>query len=825
MTGYWQSLKYALRQLHKSPGFAAAVVLTLALGIGVNTAVFSLVNGFLLRPLPYPEPDRLGVLMWHRDGFMPNTGKYVTDEDDSHDGDTWNWVRDNVPAVREAAYGLSSGVNLQAGSSPEAGVRYVHEVRVSAHYFDVLGIPMLFGREFTAEEDRQGGPPVVVLSYELWRAAFQGDRQVVGRQIHLKGAPYTVVGVLAPHAQTTQIADVWTPLRPAPTGECGSDNCGIILRLAPGATWQQADAQLSHLRKKYFDEIATKYKGHAWFYVAPLSRSMGVGNSDKRTPVLVLMLAVSFILLIGCANLAGLTLVRISRRAPEIATRLALGATRWAILWQLWMENILLALLGAGIGMALAAAMLKFLSGFLPAELLPMGGLGMDVRVLAFTFAASLIASLLFGALPALQTRRVDLRSAMAVGGRSVAGGSGRLRQGLIAGEIALTVVLLAGAGLLIRTLAYLESRPPGFDANNVITAKVSLDDARYHDADAFHNLLDRSLAAMRQIPGVENAAVGLSVPYERGLNDGVKLLDGNRRNADPDFGASLAYVTPGYFKTLRIPLLLGRAIRESDTPASELVAVVNAEFVRQFYAEANPIGRHLRSEGQTFTIVGIVGNVAKRPVQSREGPVGIDPVFYVPASQMNQGLVNMANVWFQPSWIVRTAKPLEGITGAMQKALASVDPALPFSGFYSMNDILAENLIIQRAQVLLLGVLAGLALLLSAVGIYGLVSNLVVQRTREIGIRLALGAQLRQVMMEVGKSGVVASGVGLIAGMVLALFAVRVLQSQLYGVRVYDPVTLTAVPVVLGVIATAASFVPALRIAKIDPAETLRAE
>ncbi len=820
-----RDLRMAWRQVLRNPGFALAVVMTLALGIGVNTAVFSLVNGFLLRPLPYPEPERLGVLMWHRDGVIPDSGKYVTEEDDSHDGDTWNWVRDNVPAVREASYGLGSGVNLQAGSTPEAGVRYVHEVRVSAHYFGVLGIPMLFGREFTEEEDRQGGAPAVVLSYELWRTAFHADRQVIGSQIHLKGAPYTVVGVLAPHAQTTQIADVWTPLRPAPRGECGSDNCGIILRLAPGATWQQADTQLSHLRKKYFDEIATKYKGHAWFYVAPLSHSMGIGNSDKRTPVLVLMLAVCFILLIACANLAGLTLVRIARRTPEIATRLALGATRWVILRQLWMENLLLALLGAGTGLALAMAMLKFLGGFLPEELLPLGGLSLDVRVLAFTFAASLIASLLFGALPALQTRRVDLRSSMAVGGRSVAGGSGRLRQGLIAGEVALTVVLLAGAGLLIRTLIYLETRPPGFDASNVITAKVSLDDARYHDATAFHNLLDQSLAAMRQIPGVENAAVGLSVPYERGLNDGVKLLDGNRRNSDPDFGAALAYVTPGYFETLRIPLLLGRGIRESDTPTAELVAVVNAEFVRQFYAETNPIGRHLRSEGQTFTIVGIVGNVAKRPVHSSNGPVGIDPAFYVPATQMSQGLVNMANVWFQPNWIVRTSKPLEGITGAMQKALAEVDPGLPFSGFYSMKDILAENLIIQRAQVLLLGVLAGLALLLSAVGIYGLVSNLVVQRTREIGIRLALGAQMRQVMVNVGTSGVIASAAGLAVGMVLALFAVRVLQSQLYGVRVYDPVTLATVPMSLALIAIAASFLPALRIARIDPAETLRAE
>jgi predicted permease len=633
-----------------------------------------------------------------------------------------------------------------------------------------------------------------------------------------------VVGVLPPHGQTTQIADVWTPLQPAPTGECGGANCGIIMRLAPGAIWQQAATQISYLRKPYFNEIANKYKGRAWFYPAPMSRNTGYGT-DERTPVVVLMLAVSFILLIACANLAGLTLVRIARRTSEIATRLALGATRWIILRQLWAENLLLALLGAGVGLALAVAILNFLSGFLPDELVPLGGLGIDLRVLAFTFGVSLFTSLLFGAMPALQTRRVDLRSSLVTGSRGGAQGSNRLRQGLIVGEVALTVVLLASAGLLVRTLVYLETEPPGFDATNVMTAKLSLDDARYHDANAFHDLLDRSVAAMRQIPGVENAAVGLSVPYERGLNDGVKMLDGKIRNANPGSGSSVTYVTPGYFATLRIPILLGRRILESDTPTSESVTLVNKEFVRQFFAEPSPIGRHIQTGGRTYTIVGIVGNVAKRPGIRADAPLSIEPVFYVPATQMNQEVVNMAHVWFQPSWIVRTSKPLEGITGAMQKALASVDPSMPFSGFYSMNDILAESLVTQRVQVFLLGVLAGLALLLSAVGIYGLVSNLVVQRTREIGIRMALGAQMRQVMMEVGRSGVMASGVGSALGWGLAFFAVRVLQSQLYGVRPDDPVTLTIVPFVLMLIALAASFLPTLRIARIDPSETLRME
>ncbi len=820
MRGLQHDFRFALRQLQKNPGFGLAVVLTLALGIGVNAAVFSLVNGFLLRPLPYPQAERLGVLLSHFEGTVPATGKHVTQEDDSHDGDTWEWVRDNVPAARAASYGLVSGVNLQAGSSPGAGVRYVQEARVSAHYFDVVGIPLFLGRSFTGEEDRHGGPPVVILSYDLWRSTFQSDRQIIGNAIRLKGEPYTVVGVLPSHAQATQLADVWTPLQPAPTGECGGDNCGILLRLAPGATWQQVDAQLSHLRNRYFDQAETTYKGHMWYHASPMTKDV---SRDTRAPVLILMLAVSFILLIACANLAGLMLVRVARRTPEIATRLSLGATHWMILRQLWLENLLLALLGAAAGLALTIGVLKFLSGFLPDDLIPLGGLRIDIRVLLFTFTASLAASLLFGVLPALGTRRVVLRSAIAAGSHSVIQGAGRRRQFLTAGEVALSIVLLTGAGLLIHSLVYLETLTPGFDATNVITARASLDDARYHDAAAFHNLLEQSVSAMKLIPGVEEAAVGLSVPYERGLNYTMNPADGPL--AGRDSASSLAYVTPEYFRTLRIPILAGRDFSQSDTAHSELVCVVNQALARTYFSEPYPIGRHIQSDGQTYAIVGVIGNVAKQPGMTRGAPIGYEPVFYVPATQMAQGTVNIAHVWFQPSWIVRMKEPLEGITGSMQKALAQADPDLPFSGFYSMNDILAENLRWQRAEVLLLGVMAGLALLLSAVGIYGLVSNLVAQRTREIGLRLALGAQLRQAMLDVARSGIVASGAGMFAGVILALFAVRVLQSQIFGVRLYDPITLTVVPSLLAAVAVGASFVPALRVARIDPAETLRAE
>ncbi len=816
-----QDLRLAVRQLYKNPGFSLAVTLTLALGVGVNTAVFSLLNGFLLRPLPYPEPDRLAVLVLHQEGISPKSGQFVHDDNTSQDGETWEMLRDAVPAARAASFGGTSGVNLQAGSGSSLKVRYVQNMRVSAGYFDVLGIPPFLGRGFSEEEDRPNGPNAVILSYALWQSVFAADPEVLGKQVILKGEPHTVVGVLPERAQPTGVADLWTPLQPHQSGECGGTNCEIILRLVPGATWQQVSAQLAHLRKPSFDAVATS-KDREWFYAMPLAKALNLDNG-MRTPVIGLMLAVSLILLIACANLAGLTLVRITRRAPEIATRLALGAGRWTVLRQLWVETFVLALVGSAVGLAVARGILSSLPGFLPDSMIPLGGVTMDFRVLAFTFGMSVLTSLLFGALPALQVRSVDLRSSMAAGSRSVARGSSRLRQLLIGGEVALTVVLVAAAGLLVRSLVYLETLPPGFDASNVMTAKLSLDDARYRDADAFHKVVERSVAAMQQIPGVDDAAVGLSVPYERGLNDGVKALDG--KLAGKEWGASTAYVSPGYFRVFRIPILAGRAIAESDTPTSESVTVVNADFARQFFDDPSPLGRHIRIENHVYTIVGVVANVAKRPGMNGDAPMATEPVFYLPATQIDQGLVNVAHIWFQPSWIVRTAGPVEGLTSAMQKALTQVDASLPFSGFHSMADILAENLAYQRVEVVLLAVLAGLALLLSAIGIYGLVSNLIVQRTREIGIRMALGSSIRQAVLDVGSAGVVAAGFGLVAGLALSFFALRILRSELYGVRDYDPLTLTVVPAFVALIAAVASFLPTLRITRIDPAVTLRME
>lgn len=813
--------RYALRQLRKSPGFVAVAIITLALGIGANTTIFSLVNAFLLRPLPYPDPDRLAVVIRHVEGVSSRTGQFVQDDDPTQDGKTWEEVRDQMPSVHAAVFGGTSGVNLVAGSGPDAELRYVQDMRVSAQYFNVLGIAPFLGRSFTEEEDRPNGPNAVILSYSLWQSALHGDREIVGKTVMLKGEPYTLVGILPRGAQVTGIADLWTPLQPHQSGECGGQNCEIIVRLAPGASWQQVATELSHIRKDWLDEAARE-KAHGWFYAAPVAFARNLDNG-MRQPVLLLMVSVGLILLIACTNLAGLTLVRIAQRTPELATRLALGATRWMILRQLWTEGLLIALLGALAGLLLAIFTLSILQGVLPDSMMPVGGIAIDGRVLAFTFAASLIASLLFAALPALQVRRVDLRSSIAAGSHTVVQGSSRLRRVLVSAEVALTIVLLGGAGLLIRTLIHLQTLPKGFDPTNVVTAQMTLDDARYRNADAFQNLLDRSVTEMRKIPGVEDAAVGLSLPYERGLNDGVKIPDG--KFAGKDDGSSMAYVTPGYFAALKIPILAGRGIAETDTAHSLPVAVINADFAHNFFGEPYPLGRHVETSKLTYTVVGVVENVAKSPGMGSQQPITTEPVLYLPATQTSQGLINVAHVWFQPSWIVRTRQPLEGTPHAMQEALARVDSQLPFSGFRSMEEVLAKTLVQQRIEVALISTLAGLALLLSAVGVYGLVSNLVVQRRREFGIRIAFGSSIRQAMYDVGSDGVRAAIYGLCLGIVASLLVLRVLRSVLYGIRYYDPLTLAIVGISLLVVALVASILPALRLARLDPVETLRTE
>lgn len=808
MKNWLQHLKAPIRQMGRNPGFFATVIVTLGLSIGANTAIFSFVNALMLKDIPYSHPERMGTI------YTRITGPAPSDERHHLNGEQWELLRDNVPALLSAVSGGTSGINLQAASQAQ----YVHDGRVSAHYFDVLDIHPLIGRTFSEDEDRPHGPKAAILSYNLWRNLFAADTGIVGETILLKGEPYTVVGVLQQDATTPSNADLYTPLQPSREGEGGGTNFDVITRLRDGATWQEADTEINlawaHRNSQY--ELKGNPGARVTYYSVPLQRAA----SDRlRPPVLTLMVAAGFILLIACANLAGLTLVRMLRRTSEVATRLALGASAWQIQKQFWIENLVLAMVGGAVGLGLGFVALRSLLLLLPEHFLPVTAVPLDGTVLVFTLIVSLLTSILFGMLPAFAARKVDLSSSM-VSRAVVGGGNTQLRHALIAGEIAVTVVLLAASGLLVRSLIHLETLPAAFNPNGVLVAKASLDDARFHNPGAFRKLLDDSVSAMRRIPGVTNAAVGLSLPFERTLNDGITISDG--KEAGQQDGSDLIYVTPGYFSALQMPVIAGRVFTDADGPTTQRVAVVNRAFAQKFFGGSNPVGRFIDKDTM------IVGEVADVPVSSGlyEGaPLMSEQAMYIPAAQVEAQYLPLVHVWFQPDWIVRTAGPITGLSAAMQRALSSADPNLPASGFYSMNDLMAKTLVTQRIEVTLLASMAGLALLLSAVGIFALVANIVAQRTREIGIRMALGSTVGNAILQIAGSGVRASLLGIGLGLILSAGALRIMSSALYGVGVYDAQTLTAVVLILAFVTLTATILPTMKIARINPASTLREE
>jgi putative ABC transport system permease protein len=804
-----QDLRYGWRQLLRNPGFTIAVIVTLGLSIGANTAIFSIVNALMLKSLPYPEPDRLGTIFWRIDGSQPFDGL------NDIDGEQWELLRDNVSSVTGAVYSnVSSGLNLQAGHNGQ----YVRAGRVSARYFDVLGIRPLLGRNFTENEDRPHGPQAAIVSYAMWRTTFHADPHLLGQTVELKREPYTVVGVLPANTTTPMNADIFTPLQPSRGGEGAGTNYGLILRLRDGANWQQADSEINRVWADRAMRFAKEYRSgtKVSFYAVPLQKGQ---TAELQPKALTLMLAAGLILLIACANLAGLTVVRMARRTSEIAIRMALGASRWDVQRQLWIENLLLACIGGVVGVGIGMLALRGLLSLLPLNYLPVAGIPLDGRVLLFSLVASVLTSVLFGMLPAVALKGIDLRSFMA--SRTIAGVERlRLRQTLIAGEVALTVILLAASGLLIRTLVHLQTLPQGFNAQGVMTAKASLDDARYRDPASFDTLLSESTAAMEQIPGVQSAAVGLSVPNERALNNGMVLGSGPQRNHQ--IVSSSVYVTPSYFATLQIPLLAGRAFLASDQRSTQPVAIVNRSFARRYLGTPNPVGQALDKDGRI--VVGVVEDVTIPPHNEHiVDPLASVPIVYIPSTQAKGEFLSVIHMWFQPSWIVRTSGPIQGLTGQMQRALSSVDPGLPFSGFYSMSDHLAQALATQRVEVALLGTMAGLALLLSAVGIFALVANIVTQRTREIGIRIALGSTIYRAMAQVAASGFFSATLGLVLGLLLCFGVLRGMRSVLYGVSVYDAPSMLGVVLLLMLVTLFATLLPTLRIAKTDPASTLR--
>jgi predicted permease len=807
----WTDMRFALRQIRKSPGFALTVVATLALCIGVNTAIFSVLDAVLLKPVPYPQPDRLALLV-----TATRTGSSA-DVMASQTGALFETVRERIGSLDIAAYSGIGGANFSAPGRLE----YIQQQRVSSGLFRVFGIAPQVGREFTREEDVPGGPARAVLSYGFWQRVFHGDPGILGKAIRLKGEDYVVIGIMPSEFRTTAPVDVWTPLRPSRNGEGGGSNYGVIARLTPGTTWAAANDQLRALSAALRDDPAFPREIKDFEErIVPFQQGVTV---YARSQLLLTWAAVLIVLLIGCVNIAGLLLARSGARAREIATRMALGGSRATIVRQLLMESAILAIAGGVAGVAAGGFALDWLKKLGAERSQLWHPIELDGRVMAVMLLLALATSILFGLAPALQTTRLDIRNVLMESGRGIAGRRRSwTRATLVVAEVALSLVLLVGAGLLVRTLAWLNGLNPGFEPHNLIAAEASLEDARYHNAVNLNLLYSRSLERIRRIPGVESAAVALTLPYERPLNDGFRTVDGDDREQHM---GEFIYSTPEYFDTMRIPLLEGRGFRDSDTPQAGLVAVVSQSFARRYF-HGDAVGRHLKMGKDLAEIVGVVGDVQQHSgLTGKDGPLSIEPTVYVAASQVTDGYAKLVHTWFSPKWVVRAAGPGIDLTARIRDAVAATDPQLPIARFRTFDELRGRYTGNQRYLAGLFSILAGLALLLAAIGLYGLISQSIAQRRHELGIRLALGATARQTVLGAMRPGLTLAVGGSALGLGLSVVLVRYLRSLIWGVRETDPVTFGAMAALLLAVAALASLAPALRILTLDPAETLRSE
>ena len=800
-------LRFALRLLRQNWTFSLTVILILALCIGANTAVLSVVNTAMVRPLAYPEPDRLAQVVAVLHG---HDGEEV---DDSHDGTTWETIRDHARSIDAAVYtDWISGVNMGVEGS---GV-YVKQQRVSTGFFRVLGIAPRIGREFDANEDRAGGPSAVILSEALWRRYFHGDPAMVGRAILLRGEPHTVVGVM-PAFEWSAPVDLWTPIRPSRTGEGSGTNYGIVARLRPGVNWAQASSELASLVPELKRLGAYRKDSNVRLDLVSLQAGMA---RELRQPMMILWAAVAAVFVLGCVNIGGMLLARSSGRMGEIATRLALGAPVSRIVRQLLVESCVLGLLGGALGTGVGWAALEALKklgadafGFLKL-------VDFDWRVLLATLALTLIAGIGFGLMPAFQAAHVDLRSAQ-TGSRTFAGKKRFVSLGtLVGGQVALTVPLLIGAGLLLRTFLYLWNMNPGFDPNHVLTARFSLQDARYATSRQMNQLYRKTLDRLHETPGIESAAVSLSLPYERGLNNGFKLPGDDQWRAN-----NMNYVSPDFFAALRIPLLEGRLFADSDNADSAPVAIANQAFVNRYFKDREALGQPLNfAGGKLATLIGVVGNILERPGWGDFGPIAPVPTIYIPAEQTSDGMM-FVHVWFSPNWIVRGSFPESQMIRAIDQATRSVDPLLPMAEFRSIGDLKMESLELQRFMAALVDALAGLAGLLTALGIYGLIANLVAERTRELGIRMALGSSRGEAVWIALRPALLWVLTGVAVGSAAAIALERYLKRFLWGVGASDAITLAAVAAGLLLATMLASWIPAGKIIRLNPADTLRSE
>ncbi len=807
-----KDIRYGFRTLLKSPGFTLVAVLVLALGIGANSAIFSVVNGVVLRPLPFSDPER--IVTAHGHGDEANRSIVVSYPD------YIDW-RDSTKTFEAlAVYNTAGALLMNAGDEPEQMNGFV----ASADIAQVLNVKPALGRFFTREDDRPDSAPVILLGYDFWRRRFNSDPNIVGKQIRVSNKATTVLGVLAQGFKfpvDEDRTDFVQPVAPS-IGENaarrGSHSLKVVGRLKPGVTLEQATAEMRAVEERIEQEQPDDTNALGGVIV-PLNEDL-VGN--LRRSLLVLLAAVGFVLLIACANVANLLLARATESRKEIAIRTALGASRLRILRQLLTESLLLSLAGGGLGLLLAMWGVDLLVAVSPLDIPRLNEVGLDARVFAFTAVVSVLTGLFFGLVPAAQALKVDLNETLKEGGRgSTEGGARtRVRALLVVSEMALSLVLLVGAGLMIRSFLNLRAVNPGFDPHNVMTTRISLTRAKYPDAEQqrvyFHEVLER----VKALPGVESAAFVNPLPLS-GNSSSVTFTIAGGPTVQPGHEPESNYrrVTPDYFRVMRIPVSKGRAFTEHDTESAPFVVIINESFAKKFFPGEEPLGRSLiiGADAQNPNpppreIVGVVGDVHHEGLDAEAGPE-----YYIPFDQSPQRYMSM---------VVRSkTEGASGVAANVRNAIKELDREQFAPELKPMEELLSGSIAVRRFNMLLLGIFACVALLLAAVGIYGVMAYSVAQRTHEIGIRMALGAQGRDILRMVVGQGMALTFVGVVIGLAASFALTRFISGLLFGVKATDPLTFASVALILMGVALLANLIPARRATRVDPMVALRYE
>jgi putative ABC transport system permease protein len=797
-------MRYAVRILRKNPGFSFAAVLALTLGIGANTAIFSIVNAVVFRPLPYKDPDRLVMLGYAYHEASP--------------GNFLEWRERNHVFESMAALQFWTA-NLTGDDNPVRLYGYA----VSPSLFPMLGVQPALGRAFAPDEEEPGKDNVVILSHALWQSRFGSDPALIGKTLTINGKVRTVVGVMPPNFQFYEPSQIWIPL-PFDADDRNARKANYLIavaRLKPGVTLQSAQADMTNIAR-VLEQQYPETNTNAVVKLVPL---YDVIVGSIRPALLMLMGAVIFVLLIACANVANLLLAHSASRQKEIAIRVAIGAGRFRLIQQLMTESILLSMLGGVAGLLMAIWLTHFLVATMPESaesLLPrLKELTIDGRVLGFTLFISVLTGVVFGLAPALQISRPDLNETLKEGSKGVAGGfrGRRLRSLLVVTEVALSLILLISAGLMIRSFVNLLEVNPGFNTNNILTARISLSPQKYRDAGEMTAFYQQVLERIKTLPGVQGVGLVSNLPIGGGDQSGGFIIEGQPAPKPGEMPiASIRIASPDYFRTLGIPIIRGRSFTEQDTSGQPAVVLINETLAHQYWPKDDPIGKRVKNPGQAgtteppwLTIIGVVGDI-------KHGALTANPKSELYFNYLQGPARNMV-------FVIHTASEPLALGPAVRAQVLSVDKEQPLSDIRSLDEIISDSVYLNRFSMVLLGIFATVALILATVGIYGVMSYAVTQRTHEIGIRMALGAEPRDILRLVVKQGLMLGLIGIGLGLLAAFAVTRVMESLLYGVGVSDPLIFVAVSLLMAVVACLASYIPARRATRVNPLIALRYE